>query len=209
MSQSQCDPLAQSWMVKSSEDTASLAEALNCTGGAFSVDWIGHVFVEKTIYMLDDTSLTITGADLRAVVDGGGTTALFDVENATLQVADIQLINAYKDGLGAAVYASTNGVIELGGTIVFANNHAGGGTDVWSGVEAMFVQYSTVTWRENVSFINNTVDKYDGGDISVYRSMVNANGVTEFVNKSASEDCRAVRIMESDMVIQVLLTTAR
>lgn len=48
-------------------------------------------------------------------------------------MADMQLINACKDGIGASVYATNNGVIELEGTTVFANNHADGGTNAWRG----------------------------------------------------------------------------
>lgn len=60
---------------------ALLAASLNCSRGDFSVQWVGEVFVVETVYVINGTSLNITGAGPDAVADGQSATQQLFVVN--------------------------------------------------------------------------------------------------------------------------------
>ena len=148
--------------------------------------------METTFNISARTSLAITGGnDLDAVVDGGGITQLFYLDNATLNLIDIAIVNGRGDG-GGDIYAKGGSKVHLGGTIVLTHNYAHFGG-------AINVDQSRLSWDGNVMFVNNTVGgtvEYgpDGGALYVVNSAVNSSGTTTFMNNSAGEDGGAVRI---------------
>lgn len=103
-------PCASSTLVAPSvvEDTAGalgLAEAINCSDGAFEVSWVGSVTVEQTIRVPDGTVLSIVGLpDGSSIVDGAGEVRLFEVERGTLQLSGLSLVNG-TSAYGGSIYA--------------------------------------------------------------------------------------------------------
>lgn len=77
------------WVVETSAQAQALAAAVNCSGGAFEVEWRGAVIVDQPIYVLDGTVLTVAGAGSDAVIDGNSATRLFTVVNASLHVSGV------------------------------------------------------------------------------------------------------------------------
>ena len=190
-SQGHCDT-QERWTVASTSDADDLSKVLEgCADNLFLVDWVGVVAVGTTFNISARTSLAITGdEDLGSIVDGGGTTQLFYLDNAVLNLTNIALVNGNADR-GAAIYARNGSKVHLDGKIIFADNHAkiGGAISVYS---------SPLSWSGNVSFINNTVDGNvefgaDGGALHISDTSVNASGTTIFLNNSAGEDGGAVR----------------
>ena len=192
----QCNPGEQTWTVASESDVYSISKALeNCPGGLFRVDWNGHITLEKVINVSARTSLEITGVNgLDAVVDGGGTTQLFHLEDAVLTLTNIALVNGHGDR-GGAIHAQDGSEVYFDGKLVFANNHA-----VLGG--AIRVENSNMSWDGHTTFANNTADGDiangpDGGALSCSGSNMNFSGTTVFQNNSAGEDGGAVRIGSS------------
>ncbi|CAM9504807.1 unnamed protein product, partial [Ascophyllum nodosum] len=69
-----CLPEKRKWKVENSSQAHALAEALNCSGGAFEVEWVGYIGVTEPFIVLDGTVLELTGiGSTRAFIDGGGT----------------------------------------------------------------------------------------------------------------------------------------
>ena len=176
----------------STSDAEDLSKALeDCNDSLFLVDWVGLVIVETTLNVSARTSLTITGdEDLSSAVDGGGTTQLFFLEDAGLNLTNIALINGHADR-GAAIHARNGSKVHLDGGVIFAHNHAKVGA-------AISVESSPLSWCGNVTFINNTVDGIvefgaDGGALHISDSNVSASGTSTFLNNSAGEDGGAVR----------------
>ena len=190
-SQGHCDT-QERWTVASTSDADDLSKALEgCADSSFLVDWVGVVAVETTFNISARTSLAITGdEDLGSVVNGGGTTRLFYLDNAALSLTNIALINGHADR-GAAIHARNRSKVHLDGGVIFAHNHAKVGG-------AISIESSPLSWCGNVTFINNTVDGIvefgaDGGALHISDSNVNATGATTFFNNSAGEDGGAVR----------------
>ena len=76
----------RSWVVENTTQVQALAEAVNCSGGTFNVEWRGSVVVDTDIVVVDGTVLNITrGEGCNATLDGGGMMRLFRVANASLQ----------------------------------------------------------------------------------------------------------------------------
>lgn len=87
-----CPAEAQrTWVVEDSEQAHALAEAVNCSGGSFEVEWRGAVIVETPFFIGVGTTLAISGADSSAVIDGNGGTRLFTVVNATLHLSSVSV----------------------------------------------------------------------------------------------------------------------
>eukprot|EP00903_Cladosiphon_okamuranus_P011974 g11246.t1 len=103
-------PCASSTLVAPSvvEDTAGasrLAEAVDCSGGAFEVSWVGSVAVEQTILVPDGTVLSIVGLpDGSSVVDGAGEVQLFQVHRGALRLSGLSLVNG-TNGVGGSIIA--------------------------------------------------------------------------------------------------------
>ena len=183
-SKAQCDPGEQIWTVSSALDAYHISKALeNCPGGLFRVDWNGHVTVEITINVSAGTSLTINGGkQFDAIVDGGGVTQLFHLENAALTLTNITLINGHGES-GGAIHAQDGSQVHLDGMMIFANNFAasGGAIRIENG--------STLSLDGHTTFANNTANGdlsiADGGALWCRESNIFSSGTTVFVNNSA------------------------
>ena len=191
-SQAQCDS-SEPWTVANASGAYALSQALeNCPDGTFVVDWSGHVTVEASINITAGTSLTITGGeDLDAVVDGGGSTRLFYVDNAALNLTNVTLVNgrAYR---GGAIYAREGSKVRLNGTTVLAYNYARYGG-------AISVEDSSLSWDGKITFANNTAFDFmnsdsDGGALHLHSTTLHSSGTTVFVNNSAGAEGGVARI---------------
>ena len=157
----------------------TLAEAMNCSGGIFDVEWNGTIVMGTEIVVTSGTVLNITGSvGSSAVLDGGGSTRLFRVANAYLQLNDVEV----RDGsatFGGAIAAIGSTVI-LNRTSFISNtatNKSGG---------AMFVSGgSHIFFHEETDFFNNT-SGYNGGALFVVNSSVFWDGVSDFSGNSAA-----------------------
>ncbi|CAN0227090.1 unnamed protein product, partial [Ascophyllum nodosum] len=142
-------------------DTAGallLAEAVNCSGGSFAVEWVGSVRVTKPITVSDDTVLEVSGATGgSSVMNGGGQNSLFDVSyGGHLKISELTLVNGTGDLGGAlsVVYA----VLQVNQCSFIGNAADAGG--------AIFVHHSRVHLTNNVSdvsFVDNVALQFGGG----------------------------------------------
>lgn len=192
--QLQCN---QEWTVKSTADASNLSAALTaCEGDTFSVVWTGHVVVEDEIKVPDGKSLSISGKELGASADGTGSTPLFSVEDATLNIENMVVINGFRNVTGGGAILASGGEVHISGLTVFMGNEYSSGTDEGGG-GAVHVVGSTLTWTGNTTFFNNTALDWDGGALFCAWSICSGDGTSSFKNNVANQDAGAVRIHRS------------
>lgn len=163
------------WVVEDTAGATALAKAINCTGGAFDVEWRGHVAVTQTIWVSGGTTLNVTGVCVGAspaVADGGGEIRIFGVANASLHLGGMVLSNGHAI-VGGAVFIAL-GTATFEGQMSFVNNSA----DEHGG--AFFLDEGEVSWGGDMTFADNSCS-WDGGAILVRRGHVSWAGNTTFV----------------------------
>ena len=179
----------RSWVVENTTQVQALAEAVNCSGCTFNVEWRGSIVVDTEIVVVDGTVLNITrGEGSNAILDGGGMTRLFRVVNASLQLNDVQVRNGSATFGGAIVAMKSNlalnGVKFTGNT---ANDKNGG---------AMFVYgASNVSFYGETDFSHNKGNN-SGGAVYMESSSVSWNGVSSFSDNTANFSGGAVYIVK-------------
>ena len=174
------------WVVEDTADATMLAEGTRCSGGGvLEVEWRGHVVVATTIYVLDGTSLRITGLS-DAIADGGETVQIFLIFHASLHLNSVDIINGAGTVGGAIIAAegsqlfvdsvtfSSNTAQTFGGSIYLLSSNAELMSTKFesNGAEyggAMFVSNSTVIGNTNTSFISNNAN-VNGGALFVGES---------------------------------------
>ena len=167
------------WEVENATQLQALAEAINCSGGTFEVEWKGTIVMDTEIAVTSGTVLNITGSmGSSAVLDGGGNTRLFRVVNAHLQLNGVEVRN------GSATFGGA--IVAIASTIIFnqtsfigntATNKSGGAVFVYGG--------SDVSFSGKTDFLNNT-SSYDGGALYVVNSSVSWDGVSNFSGNNAA-----------------------
>lgn len=200
-----CAPVLQrDWVVEDTSDAYALAEAISdCSDGVFEVQWRGHVSVNRTIHVTDRTSLKVIGAVGGAVVDGMWMSRPFAVENASLILTDLEVINGVapiNNSYGGAIFVATASIANFTGTTTFRDNKAdfGGALVVGDG--------SVVSWDDNheattvVSLTNNSA-VLAGGAIYLYgSSTVRWSGTTtKFTENYSAEEGGAVFLSKSSL----------
>lgn len=201
--QQQCD---QEWNVSSTADANVLSEALKgCESGTFSVLWTGHVVVEQEIAVANGTSLSISGMNLgadaaAAAADGNGSTSLFSVENATLNIESMILMNGFRNGTGGGAILSDGGGVHISGATVFEGNECLSSEEtVDTGGGAVLADAeSNLTWTGDTIFRNNTASNLDGGALSCSHSTCNGTGTTLFEANSGAGAAGAVTVRMSN-----------
>lgn len=204
------------FVIRNSNDVIELAEAVNCSGGTFSVDWVNHVESVETIRIFGGTVMNISGEiDGNSVVDGERRGSLFHIEGSTLHLSNLMVIDAVGD-FGGAIEAfdsfitATNCVFSnnaglVGGGLylsnssmeiqesTFANNSAIGG--------AIHALNSSVVIGDNVVFAHNTApSEWYAGAIFSQDSIVSIPGSGLFIGNSADYG-GAVLVIGGDLVI--------
>lgn len=165
-------------VVDSIASAMELANATLCSGGNFTVQWNGNLNINETTNVLNGTHLNITGIS-NAEVDGGGKVRLFSVQNGSLYLNNIRIVNG-TGSEGGAIILEANSEL-FADDVVFSSNtaHNVGGAifSETSAVElmsttfdgnsaryggAIFLHSSDMVGRGNISFINNTVSENGG-----------------------------------------------
>lgn len=148
----------QTWVVEGAAQARNLAEATNCSGGSFEVEWRGTVVVDAPIYVVDGTVLTVTGSGSTAVVDGAGLTRLFTVVNATLHVSNVN-ISSGASVVGGAIAAKMS-------TLTFSRTNFIGNSATESGGAVFLSDGSKASCADGGIFADNTAE-VDGGAMFV------------------------------------------
>lgn len=180
------------WVVESDEDARALAEAVNCSGGVFHVDWRGHVSLNASIYVLGGTVLNITGTGAGPAVAGGSASRLFTVVDASLLLSNLTVRDGYAMSGGAV--ASRGSSMAFDHT-TFVDNKAhrgyGGALYLTNGTSAsltglaIFADNEVHLDAESETFFS-TWGVGEGGAIYVAsRSTLSWSGETSFVNNWA------------------------
>lgn len=200
-----CSPVAQTLSVSTTADALFLAEAINCTGGIFDVEWVGRVTLSETIRVFGKTTLAINGGDpSSAVIDGAGRTQLLKLQNSSLTMSGIALTRGSAP-YGGAIEANEallsisnctltdNDAIMSGGSVALyngarlnvtgdstlANNSAGSGGAVYLSSSEAFLQGRVV-------FSGNTASDYGGAMVGLDGSIIAITGEeTSFVGNAA------------------------
>lgn len=185
------------------EDAAGardLAEAVNCSGGTFNVEWRGSVVVDATIAVGHGSALNITGVGENATVDGGGETQLFVVSGAYLSLNGLQLSNGFYPGLGpivsggAAIYA--NGSTLVLQNTAFLNNI--GKYSAYGG--AIRADDCTVSFSGKTTMVGNYAIYGAGVYIEGEEALLSWSGVSVFSNNTCNEYGCAVFAINVDRV---------
>lgn len=122
-----CFPQSDSWIIADEDEALSLASAIGCSDGNFTVTWVGAITVSQTLTIADGTSLTITGEGTDSAMDGAGTAGplLFvegDSSSLTLRNLEITRGSGTK---GGAIYALTSTTVNII-NCTFSDNDASG-----------------------------------------------------------------------------------
>ena len=99
----------QNWVVSNTAQARTMAEAVNCSNGKFSVEWRGHVEIEETIHVVGGTVLNITGSGSNSSMDGARERRIFTVVGASLYLSDVT-ISSGSAPVGGAIAASASNV---------------------------------------------------------------------------------------------------
>lgn len=207
-----CFSTAESYTVEDTAGAGILAEAVNCSGGTFNVEWHGAVVVDVSIAVGQGSTLSIMGMDADASVDGNGTTQLFVVGEASLTLSSLQLANGF-DELGDAAINAVSSILVLQNT-TFRGNKGGamsvsdsvvsfsGETTIMdndgSSGAGVYVtgEDSVVSWSGVSTFFNNTCTGYGCAVYAGGGGRVSWSGETTFESNSASDTGSAVSVQD-------------
>lgn len=173
---SSCIPKDRYVWVETTSQAKALAEALNCSGGSFHVTWSGNVVLNQTLFVLEGTVLNLTGDGPNAIMDGGGTTGLFNIVNASLYVNKMILVNG--SSISGGAIAAFNSSISLHQT-TFIGNVA----KVYGGA-LYVVGGSTVASSGQMRFDNNSATRGGGALYARNNSHVSWRSGTIFSKNS-------------------------
>lgn len=172
----------QTWVVEDSGQAEAMAANITCSGGSFEVYWRGSVVVGVPIYVVNGTVLTVVGADSSAVIDGGGNTRLFTVDNATLRVSNVTMLSG-ASSVGGAV-AAAGATLAFNGTSFLNNSAQGDGGALW-------LSDSTASFGGGTQFVENSAES-GGAMLVLDGSSVGWTGDTTFASNAARVDGGAV-----------------
>ena len=174
-----CLPQQQEWIVENTLQARALAESLNCSGGAFQVEWVGDIVITETFVVLDGTVLNLTGVgSTRALIDGGGTTGLFTVFNASLYVSNTTLVNGTSTSGGA--------IAALGSKVSLSQTAFIGNAATFDGGALFVARESTLACKEDTVFFNNSAGNRGGAVRASERSHATWTGGVSFTSNSAA-----------------------
>lgn len=189
---SSSEPSAPS-VVTGTAGALQLAQAVNCSGGTFSVAWVGSATVEEAIHVREGTSLNVTAwsGDL-AVADGTSEAALFRVdEGGTLHLSDLTLTNGRAENGGGAVLA-VNTTVTLN-SCTFLDNAAdfGGG----------LLLFGSELVADDVNFVGNSAGLH-GGAMYAVGSQITLGGSVYMKGNSAGFNGGAVYAEASQITLE-------
>ena len=180
------------WVVENSAQARNLAEAINCSGGSFEVEWRGSVVVDKTILVVDGTVVNVTGADSSAVMDGNGSVRVLTVVNAALH------LNSVGVSFGASV---VGGAIALAGSRLTLNATNFVGNRATGSGGAVYVFGNSSVSCAGVSFEDNMAGIHGGAIFVMSRSTVSHSGKSIFTDNTAGNSGGAIGVHNGSRVL--------
>lgn len=210
-------PCASSALVAPSvvEDTAGalgLAEAVDCSDGAFEVSWVGSVAVEQTIRVPDGTVLSIEGLpDGSSIADGAGEVRLFQVDRGALQLSGLSLVNGTStvggsifafDSVVTATECEFTGNAASEGGAIYALDSVVNATDCEftrnvAGSGGGFFGWGSLLQLHKCEFAHNSADF--GGAINLFSGSVVHASESVFTKNNASSDGGGVHAGSSEL----------
>lgn len=204
------------WMVEDTAGATALAEALNCSGGAFDVKWRGTVAIDRTIYVAGGTVLNVTGLGSAAIMDGNAAHRLFTVIGASLNIENMELsrgnasaggaiaaaasrvalrntsfIGNYAASHGGALYIIDSSTVSGGGETTFLENN------VLSSGGAVYVDgASSVFWEGEASFFSNSK-----GTVTFWNNTCGKNGGALSVNGGSTASWSTAVTFENNSIL--------
>eukprot|EP00752_Nemacystus_decipiens_P017698 g15868.t1 len=175
------------WVVENAAEAQALTTAVNCSGGSFEVEWRGTVVVDKPIYVVDGTTLTITGvAGSMASIDGSSSTRLFTVVNAALHVDGLNV--SYGTSIAGGAIAAARSALSFNRTIFVGNSAVAYGG-------AVFVSNaSSVSCAHGTTFVENTAGTDGGAIFAAGGSEVSCGG--RWLSNAAGARGGALRLVD-------------
>eukprot|EP00903_Cladosiphon_okamuranus_P016020 g14792.t1 len=177
----------RTWVVETPAQARDVAAAINCSGGAFEVEWKGSVVVTEPIYVANGTVLAVSGDGENAVVDGNSTTRLFTVVDATLHLSGVNI------SYGASV---VGGAIAAAGSTLTLNrtNFVGNSASAGSGGAVYVSDGSSVTCAGGGTFADNWAALDGGALYATDRSTLSCGG--SWINNVAGDSGGAVGVYQ-------------
>ena len=206
--------LREQWLVETTAEAKEMAEAVYCAKGSFDVEWRGDIVVAQTIHIVDGTVLKITGVGSRPTINGGGTSRIFTVVNASLHLDRVMVENG--KAISGGAIAASGSILTLNHTVFFGNIALiyGGALEVsdgssvfsrestflsntaGSGGAVYMTDASSASWTGETTFSNNVAER--SGALHVGdRSSVSWAGVTVFFGNVASAIGGALQVKDS------------
>lgn len=165
-------------VVKTSTEATQLAEAVNCSGGIFSVEWKGRVTLDREIKIGTNTSLEVIGETNGAsYVDGMDEHPLFQTDGGELRLYNLTLTNGNGED-GGAISAKHGADIAVNNCNFTANNANRGG--------AIYINNSTMRTLGYTVFERNVGGDSGGAVFGIVGSTggINGGGGIQACNRS-------------------------
>lgn len=153
------------------------AEEIFCSGGTFDVRWRGTITVEKTMFVVDGTHVTVFGIGSNAGVNGNNSTRIFTVVNASLHVNDVD---------ASYGFAASGGAVALAGsTAMFNRTSFVGNSAIINGGAIHVTDGSSISFEGKTLLSQNTIAAGSGGaDYLDDASVASWSGEANFTENS-------------------------
>lgn len=136
-------------VVSTTNEATQLSQnLLRCPGSTFEAEWRGSVQISEPLALSDETSLKIVGSQgetTASTVHGHGSTALFELNNASLRLEGLALTGG-SAAEGSAVAARDDALVTFVDCEVYENvaTSKGGERDHWSAPGAYMAFFYSV-----------------------------------------------------------------
>lgn len=175
--------------VDSAEAASTAVETVSCTGGVFSVEWVGNITLSSVFNISGGTVLSVYGGgdttgvfgSGKNVIDGASGTQLFSISDAELNLEGVMIrggfaqIEASPDG--GAIFAADS-VVTMTDCVAAENFADNGG--------AVFLWQSHLEIFGVTSFTNNDADDDGGAIVAINNSTITVDGEAKFLHNEGS-----------------------
>lgn len=196
-------PCASSGVVELTVDSAQAAstvvETVSCTGGVFSVEWVGNIALPGAFNISGGTVLTVyggSGSSEEDVIDGALATQLFSVSDAELNLEGVTLTGGFVESADENVYFETSiGNIDAnpGGGAVSATDSVVTVTDcvvagnVAENGGAFWLMASHLGLSGMTAFTDNDAEAMGGVIFAVANATITVEGEADFSRNTGSD----------------------
>lgn len=183
--------------VDSTQAAGTAAETVSCTGGVFSVEWVGDITVPGVFNVSGGTVLSVFGGGEDDVIDGALATQLFAVSDAELNLEGVTLTGGFlefADGYvgfdlpgggtidgapGGGAITASNSVVTMTDCVATGNLAENGG--------AVFLEESHLGIFGATAFTANEADGRGGAIFARANSTITVEGEADFSSNSGSD----------------------